>query len=225
MTNLLTCVLMKRLALFLRYRQRPFMSFDPSQGDFTSSIRQRATSGLKRSFSQRTAALPDNTPSSKAPRIDRSPKCNSGASVQASSQQRQPNNGSSSFRGQRSRSRTGHKLQPGSSASSKSQKKQPQRRLARLEGPFYNREYITQQYNKSLIPLKPLHRETPKSSIGNFSMTAADQSPKYNFKEGCIYLDSGPMNVWRYALVVWCISVLGLTRLSEPLSIFPLNHL
>lgn len=201
------------------------MSFDPSLGDFSSSIRQRTSSGIKRSFSQRAAALPDNIPSSKAPRIDRSPKCNSSTSMQASLQQRQSNNGSSSSRGQRSRSRSGPKFQPGSSASSKSQKKRPQKRLARLEGPFHNREYIAQQYNKSLIPLKPLHRDTPKSSIGNFSMTAADQSPKYDFKEGCIHLDSGPMNVWRYAPIVWCISMLGLTLLSEPLSIFPSNHL
>jgi len=225
MTGLLTCALMKRLALFLRYRQRPFMSFDPSQGDFSSFIRQRASSGIKRSFSQRAAALPDSTPSSKAPRIDRSPKRNSSPSVQVSSQQRQPNNGSSAPRGQRARSRTGHKFQQGSSASSKSQKKQSQKRLPGLEGPFHNQEYITQQYNKSLIPLKPSHKDTPKSSIGNFLMLAADQLPKYNFKQGCINLDSGPMNVWRYAPIAWCISILGLTHLSEPLSVFPSNHL
>lgn len=174
----------------------------------SSSNSQRAPPGTKRPFSQQATALPDNPPSSKAPRVDfsqRSPKRDSNpAPPMSSQQQKQPTGGPSSLRGQGSRSRPGygfgHKSQPGPSGGSsfsKSQKKRPQRRLPRLEGPLHNEEYISQEYKKSPFPLKPLHETTPKSSLGNFSVLAAGKTPTYSFTEGYMHLDSGPVNIWR----------------------------
>jgi small subunit ribosomal protein S24e len=197
---------MRRLVLFLQHRQRPLMSFDPSQRTSSSSL---PPPGTKRPFAHQAAAVSDNAPSSKAPRIDfsqRSPRRNRSPSPHMSSQQKQQSSGMSSSRGQGSRSKMGggfgfgHKFGSGPSSGpsfSKSQKKRPQKRLTCLEGPFHNEEYVVHEHKKSPVALKPLHESTPKSSLGNFSMLAAGKTPIYTFTEGYIFLESGPTNIWR----------------------------
>ncbi|KXN90025.1 putative ATP-dependent RNA helicase DHX36 [Leucoagaricus sp. SymC.cos] len=199
---------MRRLALFLRYRQR-LMNFDPNRRAVSSisSNSSRAPPGIKRPFSQQASAIPDSGTSFKAPRTDfsqRSPRRNASPTPYTSSQR---NSGMSSSRSQGSRSKGGggygfghNKLQSGPSSGSsfsKSKRKQFQKRFPRLEGPFHNEEYINQEHKKSPVALKPLHESTPKSSLGNFSMIAAGKTPTYTFTEGIILLDSVPTNIWR----------------------------
>ncbi|KAF9453818.1 P-loop containing nucleoside triphosphate hydrolase protein [Macrolepiota fuliginosa MF-IS2] len=200
---------MRRLALLVRHWQRPLMHFDPAQRASSSNPSKAAPAGTKRSFSQQAAALPDVPPSSsKAPRIDlsqRSPRRHPSPSPNTSHQQ---SSGMSSSRGQGSRGRGGgfqFKHQSSSSSGpsfSRSQKKKPQRRLPRLDGPLHNEEYIVQEHKKSPLPLKPLHESTPKSSLGNFSMMAAGKTPSYTFTEGYIVVDSGPTNIWRVTVTI-----------------------
>lgn len=57
-------------------------------------------------------------------------------------------------------------------------------RLTVIEGPLHDEAYINREHNKSPIPLKKIHLETPKSSIGNFSVIATGSPPKYVSVEG-----------------------------------------
>lgn len=212
MTGRLSPFHMRRLALFLQYRQRPLMHLDPTQRASSSNPSRASLTGSKRPFSQQAAAPSDTPPSSsKAPRIDasqRSPKRNPSPSPPYRPSQQ--NSGMSSSRGQAPRSRGGgnsgfgFKHQPVSNPGPsfpKLQRKRFQKRHPRLEGPLHTEEYIVQQHKKSLAPLKPLHESAPKSSLGNFSMIAVGKTPTYASTEGYILADSGPVDIWRYVII------------------------
>ncbi|KAF9459916.1 P-loop containing nucleoside triphosphate hydrolase protein [Collybia nuda] len=66
-----------------------------------------------------------------------------------------------------------------------------------LEGPIHDEAFIVREYKKSLLPLKPVHESTPKSSLGNFAMVAIGKPPAYKFSDGFITQESRSIPIWR----------------------------
>ncbi|TFK41154.1 P-loop containing nucleoside triphosphate hydrolase protein [Crucibulum laeve] len=70
-----------------------------------------------------------------------------------------------------------------------------------LEGPYHSEEYIVREHKKSPIPLKEIHLNTPKSSLGNFAAVATGKTPDYESVEGKVK-DGPNMPVWRTTVTV-----------------------
>ncbi|KAF9568385.1 P-loop containing nucleoside triphosphate hydrolase protein [Agrocybe pediades] len=66
-----------------------------------------------------------------------------------------------------------------------------------LEGPYHNEAYIQAEHHKSPIPLKPLHKETPKSSLNNFYSVVKQELPVYKSVQGHISEGGRVKQIWR----------------------------
>jgi hypothetical protein len=53
-------------------------------------------------------------------------------------------------------------------------------------GPYHSEAYIVKEYNRSILPLKQCHKETPKSSVNNFyqMLHGNGKQPKFTSMEG-----------------------------------------
>jgi len=195
------------------------MQTDPTKA--TSSFAE-SHPGIKRPFSQQASPiLQSSVPSSsKVPRVD-----NPAASQPFSASRRtfqtnpvsqapppqgmqygRPNGPGKSYRQQGFRGPAppfggpspAHSQASGSSKRSRG--KQSGSRFPTLDGPLRDAAYIVQEFNKSTVPLKDIHRVTPKASLGNFGMIAVGSTPDYTSKEGMVDLPNGQkIKVWRWA--------------------------
>lgn len=73
-----------------------------------------------------------------------------------------------------------------------------------LDAPLHDHAYISQKYRKSLLPLKPVHENTPKSSLGNFSMLSTGNLPSYKVVDGLVVVDGKgqTLRIWRATVTV-----------------------
>ncbi|TFK77096.1 P-loop containing nucleoside triphosphate hydrolase protein [Pluteus cervinus] len=189
------------------------MQFDSARktaSSFTSNPH-----GVKRPLTQRALSQPSSTSATKVPRVDHSQ-----ASVSASRVVTTPSSTSSSgmpssshpqssrapkaMTGRLSHQQASHNFVHG--PSSLRYKKRggraggPSRRI--LDGPFHDEQYIQQHYNTSNAPLKKVHENAPKSSLGNFSMLAAGKVPAYEYLDGVLYDGASMHQLWRTTVTV-----------------------
>jgi small subunit ribosomal protein S24e len=198
-----------RLALVFRNRRRLLMKVDSVQGAVSSIPNPR-----KRPFAQQaTAPTSSQLPlSSKLPRVDSSmPSSSFSASRRPATipdpptlvsppfemphASQQPASRSSRGFGLRSQS-VGH-----GSSHRLSAKNRGGRSVARklLDAPLHDQTYITEEHRNIFLPLKPMHEEAPKSSLGNFSMLATGKLPSYKAVEGAFMGDphGHTIQMWR----------------------------
>ena len=194
------------------------MQFDPSKGTPLSSS---ASTSLKRSLSQ-----PATASARKAPRIETNEILGStlssrrGARLGSSSvfapefQMPTPSSSSqliSNSKGASSGQRATRAAPPvfkGAIGKGKGKGKS-NAKLAVLEGPLRNKDYIVMQYgrdNPSGTTLKTMHAQNPKSSLSNWVKAAYGTQPLYQFAEGLI----DGRQILRYVLYS-LIAVLKLT--------------
>ena len=189
-----------RFAFVLRHRRRLPMQFDPSKGTPLSSS---ASTSLKRSLSQ-----PATASARKAPRIEKNEALSStfssgrGAGLGSSSvfapEFQMPTPSSSSSSQLNSNSKGGSSGQRATRAAppvfkgaiSKGKgKSKSDAKLAVLEGPLRNKDYIVTQYGRdypSGTPLKTIHAQNPKPSLSNWVHAAYGAQPQYQFAGGLI---------------------------------------
>lgn len=193
------------LALFLRSR-RCLMQFDSATKSLAAS-----RPAVKRSFSQQAAQA--ISPSQATPPPAKLPRAGnlSGDSSPISVARGHTSKSAMSSLNHRKQSRPSsdagpstqsHRGLPGPSrglGKSKHGKKGGVRGIPRgfLEGPYHTEQYIEQEHHKSPIPLKPLHKEAPKSSLNNFCQLVKGKLPEYVSEQGTIMNGNNPVRIWR----------------------------
>jgi hypothetical protein len=145
-------------------RHRLLMPFDPAARVLSSAI--------KRSYSQHATQSSPRAQNTSLPPAKRHPEtASSGAPSPFSSAH-------STSKHFKLATRLPKSFEPGPSSSSpkqssfispkRSNKKKSVVQKTVLPGPYYSEPYIEKEYNKSVVPLKRCHKETPKSSVNNF---------------------------------------------------------
>ena len=150
------------------------MPFDPAGRVLSSAI--------KRSYSQHaTQPLPRAQNTSPPPAKRRRHKASSGASSFSSphptskyDQLTTHVNNLKSFK----RPSNSSPKQP-SISSKRSKKALPPKTV--LPGPYHSQAYVEKEHNKSVVPLKQCHKETPKSSVNNFYQGLYGNGKRPNF--------------------------------------------
>ncbi|KAF8642311.1 hypothetical protein AX16_009581 [Volvariella volvacea WC 439] len=180
------------LARSLRHR-RSLIQFDPRQ-TFTSPGQHPHR--VKRALAQQVSSNPSSVPKHRAPMHSphhqpfRAPRGSGGRSTHPSFAHHVPH----------------HHTAFGAPSSSRnprwrpSARPNPPRKL--LDGPLRDEAYIVKTYNTSPIPIKSLHENTPKSSLGNFAMHATGKTPTYEFVEGVIQDSSTHQQIWRTTVTI-----------------------
>jgi hypothetical protein len=191
-----------QLALVLRNRRRLLMQINSAQ--------KVVSNPHKRSFAQQATAATSKHLPSKVPRVDNIPPSSSfsfsrhttstptlvSPPFEMPHSSHQASSRSSRGFGLRSSQSVGH----GSShrLTSKGRGgKSNSRKL--LDAPLHDHAYIAREYRNSQLPLKPMHEEAPKSSLGNFSMLSTGKLPSYKAVEGLVMDGSHGQTVqmWR----------------------------
>ncbi len=194
------------LARLLLHRPR-LMQFDSARKT-ASSFASSNPLGVKRTLTQRALSQPSSTTATKVPRVDHSQSSVSASRVvttpsstpdMPSSSHPQSSRAPKAMTGRSSHQQASHNFVHG--PSSLRYKKRggraggPSRRI--LDGPFHDEQYIQQHYNTSNAPLKKVHENAPKSSLGNFSMLAAGKVPVYEYADGVLYDGANMHQLWR----------------------------
>jgi small subunit ribosomal protein S24e len=204
-----------RLALALRNRRRLLMQVDSPQKVVSSFFNSH-----KRSFTQQataTAPLQSKPLSSKVPRVDNPPPSSSFSFSKRTTtaphppvlvsppfemphSSHQPSSKSSRGFGLRASQSVGH-----GSSHRLTPKGRGGKSIARklLDAPLHNQAYIAREYGNFQLPLKPIHENAPKSSLGNFSMLSIGKLPSYKTVEGLVAdgLHGQTMQIWRQVLL------------------------
>jgi hypothetical protein len=173
------------------------MQFDPSKGTPLSSS---ASTSLKRSLSQ-----PATASARKAPRIEKNEALSStfssgrGAGLGSSSvfspefQMPTPSSSSSQLNSSSKSGSSGQRATRAAPPVFKGTKSKGRgksnAKLAVLEGPLRDRDYIVTQYGRNYpggTTLKAMHTQNPKSSLSNWVLAAYGTQPQYQFSEGLI---------------------------------------
>ena len=170
-----------RFDLLFVNRHRLLMPFDPTARVFSSAI--------KRSYSQHaTQSSPRAQHTSPPPAKRHRGAASSGApspfsSAHSSKHFKLATRLPTSFEQGPSSSLP---RQPSFTSLKRSKKKKPVQAKTVLPGPYHNEAYIEKEHNKSLVFLKQVHKETPKSSVNNFyqGLNGNGKLPKFISKDG-----------------------------------------
>lgn len=81
----------------------------------------------------------------------------------------------------------------------RNQPKPKARKLPRdlMEGPFHDEDYIEREHKKSPIPLKAVHKNTPKSAVNNFYVAVKNCVPEYVSVPGTVLVGDELCQIWR----------------------------
>lgn len=178
-----------RFDLLFVSRRRFLMPFDPAARVFSSAI--------KRSYAQHATQASPNAENSSLPPSKRPRHRDSGApspfsSPHSTSKYLEPatrlnnikSNNLKSNNLKSLKSRPSTSSSPISSKRKKKKKAVLKQQRTPLPGPHHNEAYIEKEHNKSVVPLKHSHKDTPKSSVNNFYQQLHGRMPKYTSIEG-----------------------------------------
>ena len=214
-----------QFALALRNEQRRLLIQIETPKKVMSSI----LNPHKRSFAQQataTTALQSKSLSSKVPRVDNPPASSSFSFHKRTTvpldppvlvspppfemphSSHQPSSKSSRGFGSRASQSAGH----GSSQRLISKGRGGKLIMHKLlDAPLHDRAYIAREHGNFQLPLKPMHENAPKSSLGNFSMLSIGKLPSYKAVEGLVPdgLHGQGIQTWRqvFSLRMPCSSI------------------
>jgi hypothetical protein len=164
-------------------RHRLLMPFDPAARAFSSAI--------KRSYAQHATQTSPRAQNSSPPPAKRRRQSDSGAPSPFSS----PHSTSkylklatrlNDLKSFEPRPSTSSKRGPSSFLPKRKKKKTVLQQKTVLPGPHHNEAYIEKEHNKSVMPLKQCHKDTPRSSVNNFiqGLQGNGKMPRYTSIEG-----------------------------------------
>ena len=168
-----------RFDLLFAYRRRFLMQFDPATRALSSTFKrpysQHATQSSPRTQNasppppkrHRGAAVPSPFASKHFKLATRKPPRSSEPSPSPASPRQSSFN---ARRGSLKRSKMQHVIQP----------------KTVLTGPYHTEAYIEKEYNKSSIPLRPYHKEAPRSPLNNFYQVITGKLPTFTSVDGVI---------------------------------------
>lgn len=166
------------------------MPFDPAARGFSSAI--------KRSYAQHATQASPSAQSSSQPPAKRRRHRDSGGPSPFSSPH-------STFElATRLNNLKSHKSRPSTSSTSRISSKRKnknavvQQQKTLLPGPHHNESYIEKEHNKSIVPLRKTHKDTPRSSVNNFfqGLYGNGRLPNYTSIEGEIV--DGNKHIYAY---------------------------